>query len=350
MKAATFRQCGLVALVALVLAATLLLAIATAPASAQHDPTAATGNGAQRAAAPDLMALLALQQVKLTPDSYTHQAFGYSLALSGDTALVGAPFNLDQGVAYVFVRSGSAWTQQQTLLAPDEVSADLFGYSVSLSGDTALVGALRRKVGDHVDQGAAYVYTRSGSVWSQEAELTASDGAGTNYFGSSVALSGDTALVGAPYHTVGGHVEQGAAYLFTGSGSSWAQQAELTAQGGAAHDNFGDSVALLGDTALVGAPDHKVAGHAQQGAAYLFRRIGPRWRQQGPALTASGGAASDQFGASSRPLRTCRADRRAHPRGRHQLRAGCCLPLRPLRLKLAPAGASSVERGRWRLR
>ena len=103
------------------------------------------------------------------------------------------------------------------------------------------------------DQGSAYVFTRSGTTWTQQAKLTASDGAADDYFGYSVALSGDTALVGAYWDDVGANYDQGSAYVFTRSGTTWTQQAKLTASDGAAGDHFGHSVALSGDTALVGA-------------------------------------------------------------------------------------------------
>ena len=154
--------------------------------------------------------------------------------------------------------------QQTELTASDGAASDEFGYSVAISGDTALVGALHDTVGSNANQGSAYVFVRSGGSWTQQARLTASDGATNNYFGYSVAISGDTALVGAYYATVSGKVAQGAAYVFVRSGTTWSQQTKLVAPDGAAGDLFGDSVAISGDTALVGAYYADISGNLQR--------------------------------------------------------------------------------------
>ena len=162
----------------------------------------------------------------------------------------------------MFTRTGTSWSQQAQLTAGDGAAGDLFGYSVALAGDTALVGAYGNDIGAAANQGSAYVFTRSGTSWSQQAQLTAGDGAANDYFGYSVAVSGDTALVGAYADDVGAAADQGSAYVFTRSGTSWSQQAQLTAGDGAAGDIFGISVALAGDTALVGAYANDIgAGH-----------------------------------------------------------------------------------------
>ncbi len=246
------------------------------------------------------------QQAQLTAtDGAGGDQFGSSVALSGDTALVGARFddvgaNFDQGSAYIFTRSGTTWTQQAQLTATDGAANDLFGFSVALgggAGDTALVGAHSDDVGANFDQGSAYVFTRSGTTWTQQAQLTATDGAASDNLGVSVALSGDTALVGAYADDVGANVDQGSAYIFTRSGTTWTQQAQLTATGGAAGDSFGVSVALSGDTALVAAYFDDVGVNFAQGSAYIFTRSGTTWTQQAQ-LTATDGAASDNLGVS----------------------------------------------------
>src|SRR5207302_6807969 len=127
-----------------------------------------------------------------------------------------------QRAAYVFTRSGAVWRQQQQLTAADGAATDTFGCSVSVSGDTAVIGASGKKFGVSIaDQGAAYVFTRSGTVWSQQQELTASDGAsgGSFGFGRSVAVSGDTAIIGAPVKDLNFTFVPGAAYIFTRSGT-----------------------------------------------------------------------------------------------------------------------------------
>lgn len=145
--------------------------------------------------------------------------------------------------------------------APPCLMVSGFGWSVALSGDTALLGAR----GDDQAAGSAYVFVRSGSLWSQQQKLTASDAAANDRFGWSVALSGDTALVSAPYH-----YPTGSAYVFVRSGSVWSQQSTLTASDGAAGDYFGRSVAVSGETALVGAPDDGHAGGIYAGSVYVF--------------------------------------------------------------------------------
>jgi len=243
------------------------------------------------------------QQKKLTAsDGAAYDFFGSSVAISGGTALVGAAGdtmgkNFGQGSAYVFVRSGTAWSQQTKLTASDGAAYNWFGASVALSGDTALVGAYGVNVGAKSQQGSAYVFVRSGMAWSQQKKLIASDGVAGDQFGGSVALSGDTALVGAMGDDVGTNINQGSAYVFVRSGTAWSQQAHLIASDGAAYDYFGFSVALSGDTALVGAYQDTVGTNSAQGSAYVFVRSGTAWSQQAK-LIASDGAAHDWFGVS----------------------------------------------------
>jgi hypothetical protein len=250
-----------------------------------------------RDAASDPLALLAVQRAELTvSDGAAADNFGYSIALSGGTALVGATHKLigeneGQGAAYVFVRSHGAWSQQGgALTASDGAADDLFGHSVALSGDTALIGA----PGANASQGAAYVFVRSRGVWSQQGgALTVSEVADYEYFGYSVALSGNTALIGAPTGQYAAEAGKGGAYVFVRSHGVWRQQGgALTAVNGVAGESFGRAVALFGDTALVGAPRK----NRSQGAAYMFVRSQGFWSQQGDALTASDGAAVEWFG------------------------------------------------------
>jgi hypothetical protein len=239
------------------------------------------------------------QQQKLTaPDGAAFDEFGISVAVSENTLIIGAHQanpggNNSQGAAYVFTRSGASWSLQQKLVAADGVGADYFGRSVALDGETALVGARRAAVGDNTDQGAAYVFTRSGASWSQQQKLAAADGADSDRFGHSVALDGETALVGA----YGDNSNQGAAYVFTLSGANWSQQQKLAADDGAVNEHFGRSVALNGETALVGAHLAYINGNSNQGAAYVFTRSGASWSQQ-QKLVAADGAATDLFGSS----------------------------------------------------
>ena len=204
--------------------------------------------------------------------------FGSTVSVSGDTTVIGAfGKNNLQGAAYVFVRSGVAWTQQAELTASDGAASDFFGYSVSVSGDTAVIGAREKNGG-----GAAYVFVRSGVGWTQQAELTASDGVRYDLFGWSVSVSGDAAVIGA----YGKNNYQAAAYVFVRSGVAWTQQAELTASDGVANDYFGISVSVSGDTTVIGAPGK----NTYRGAAYVFVR--PRLGTDSLLVGSAGGTSS----------------------------------------------------------
>ena len=243
-----------------------------------------------------------IQQAELTAsDGAAADKFGTSVAMDGSTVVVGAPqktvgSNSTQGAAYVFVQSGGTWIQQAELTASDGAAFDGFGSSIAVSSSTVVVGA--PGYGSNYSQGAVYVFTQSGTNWSQQAELTASDGAAYNYFGSSIGVSGSTVVVGAHgYPAVGSNVAQGAAYVFVESGGTWTQQAELTASDGAAYDQLGSSVAVSGSTVVAGAPCHMVGPNTCQGAAYVFVESAGTWSQQAE-LTLSDPVEYDQFGWS----------------------------------------------------
>ncbi|MBE5316426.1 MAG: hypothetical protein H4O13_13615 [Xanthomonadales bacterium] len=236
-------------------------------------------------------------------DGESTDLFGYSVDLDGDTAIIGGLFRGPDGsnriaVAYVFVRSGGAWVQQQRLTTSYIHAFDRYETSVAVSGDIALVGVRHETVGTAVEQGAAYVFVRVGSSWSQQGPmLVAADGGRGSRFGASVDLVGTTALIGAWTHQVAENFDQGAAYVFVQSGGGWIQQARLTASNGADYDFFGFSVALDGDAALVGAPNHRVSGSVARGAAYVFRRSGTSWSEEA-RLLGFGGEAAARFGHS----------------------------------------------------
>ena len=235
-----------------------------------------------------------------------HEQFGWSVALSGDTALVGdlrqtVAGKSGAGSAYVFTRSDTAWTQQQMLSASDAAADDRFGFSVALDGDTALVGADQKTVDGNAYAGSVYVFTRAGSTWSEQTQLAPWDGAANRHFGDTVALSGDTALVGRYYgrgqSNLGGVTEAGAAYVFTGSGASWTQQAELLPGDGAVGDLFGAAVTIAGDRAVIGAPTLANGGMNYAGAVYVFDRSGTTWSQAAKVFP-SDQDSYDVFGAS----------------------------------------------------
>jgi len=261
---------------------------------------------------------------------------GGTVGVNGNQTDNSAP---DSGAAYVFVRAGSTWTQQAYLKASNTGSVDLFGASVAISGDTIVVGAGREDsnaTGVNGDQannnalgsGAAYVFVRNGGTWSQQAYLKASNTGGGDplsffelgdHFGSSVAVSGDTIVVGAlaeqssatgvnGNQTDNSAPDSGAAYVFVRAGSTWTQQAYLKASNTGTADWFGWSVAISGDAVVVSAlqEDSNARGvngnqtdnsATDSGAAYVFVRSGNAWTQQA-YLKASNAEASDWLGWS----------------------------------------------------
>jgi hypothetical protein len=224
-----------------------------------------------------------LQQELFAADATSNDGFGISVAISGNSIVVGShQTNLDTGAAYVFAQSGGAWTQQAKLTPSDGASSDYFGASVAIDGSTIVVGNERAI-------GRAYVFSQSGATWTQQAELTAADGASGDSFGNPVAVSGSTILVGA----AGKRSATGAAYVFAGTGGVWTQQQELVAGDGATGDVFGSRLAINGTTALVGA----MRKNSSTGAAYVFGQSGTTWSQQ-QELLASDGASNAQFGSA----------------------------------------------------
>ena len=233
------------------------------------------------------------QKIQGTDTSGLDQ-FGISVAISdnGTTAIVGAYTEDVHGAAYIFTRSGSTWTQQAKLQASDRQTHDEFGWSVAISanGNTAIVGARYETVNQwSKKQGAAYIFTRSGTTWTEQQKITASDRQPYDLFGTSVAISGDgdTAIVGADSEDPGGasYADAGSAYIFTRSGTTWTQQQKISASDKDDYDNFGTSVAIDhdGDTVIVGAEGAwfgTASNMGYAGAAYIFTRSGTTWTEQ----------------------------------------------------------------------
>lgn len=287
------------------------------------------------------------QQAYLKPSNMNSQdLFGTSVAVSGNTIVVGARFedsaargvDSDQtdnsasaaGAAYVFFRVGRTWSQQAYLKASNTDQLDRFGFDVAVDGDTIVVGSIGESSnatginGNQVDNsavnsGAAYVFVRNGATWSQQAYLKASNTDAFDEFGWSVAVSLDTIVVGARQEasaSVGvngnqndnGTCTAGAAYVFTRSGTSWSQQAYVKASNTGFGDRFGESVAISGDTILIASSNEAsnatgVNGNQldnslfRAGAAYVFERTGSLWSQS-TYLKASNTGQDDRFGIS----------------------------------------------------
>lgn len=270
----------------------------------------------------------------------TGHRYGYVVRASADTVVVGAPFEsssqqsitngptapadatlVASGAVYIYRRAGNAWTQEAFIKASDAASMDYFGVFASMSGDTIAVTAFNKVNGT----GAVYVFKRTGTTWAEEAKLTAANGDPNDYFGTSVTIDGDTIAIGAESessnqttitHGSGASADNsapsaGAVYVFRRTGTAWAQEAYVKAANGAAQENFGNSVALSGDTLVVGARNESGGQSAvtngpmasadksanSSGAVYVYRRTGTTWAQQA-YVKASNRDAQDHFGES----------------------------------------------------
>jgi hypothetical protein len=287
-----------------------------------------------------------VQQAYLKASTNGADGYGEAMAISGDTLVVGAPreasaatgINGNQadnsapisGAVYVFVRSGGAWAQQAYLKGSNAQAGDFFGGSVAISGDTLIVGApteasaatgVNGNESDNsaIKSGAAYVFVRTGSTWTQQAYLKASNTQAGDRFGQQVALSGDTAAISAIFEAsaatgINGNQadnaasKSGAVYVFVRSGGTWSQQAYVKASNTQADDDFGWSIALSADTLAVAADfeassatgingDQTNNASPHSGAVYVFFRNGTTWAQQA-YLKASNTQAEDFFGYS----------------------------------------------------
>jgi hypothetical protein len=241
-----------------------------------------------------------LVQTLVSGDPQTQGDFGWSLDLSGDRAIVGAFSEAEAsaiaGAAYVFERSGSSWAQTAQLFGDTTESA--FAHSVAISGDYAVVGAPYAPPPTFVGAGLVFVYRRDSlGAWLRDTTLHASDAIPNIDFGMSVAIDDDVIVVGAKKGVVGGTIIGGAAYVFRRSGSVWAQETKLTALDAHYHDYFGTSVSVSGDTAIVGADGDDEKG-TDAGAAYVFERDSLGVWQQVHKIMPAALTAGDEFGAA----------------------------------------------------
>lgn len=243
-------------------------------------------------------------QQQLT-SSATNAGLGFSVSIDQDTAVVGAPYDstigTEQGAAYVYTRSGTTWTQQQKLVASDGENSAQFGISVAVIGDTIVVGAHKRSVmgvfSPLLNAGAAYVFTRTAGTWTQQQKLISNNPQTAEVFGTSVSIdtSTNTIAIGAPGNSDGGS-QRGAAYMFTESAGVWGLQQKLYASDEQDGNYFGVSVSVESDTVLIGAMyGEGIVGNT--GAAYIFTRSGSTWTEQ-QKLYASDGTSADLFGRS----------------------------------------------------
>jgi hypothetical protein len=228
--------------------------------------------------------------------------FGYSVAISGNYAIVGAAFddvgsNINQGSVSIYQLIGGNWVLMQKITDATGVAGDNFGYNVAISGNYAIVGAINDDVGSNINQGSVNIYQLTGGNWVIMQQITDATGTAYNFFGNSVAISGNYAIVGASYDVVGGNNEQGSVSFYQLINGNWVLMQKITDATGAANDFFGSSVAISGNYAIVGAKYDDVGSNSNQGSISIYQLTAGNWVLM-QKITDATGAASDYFGNS----------------------------------------------------
>lgn len=237
-----------------------------------------------------------LEQEVVDADGQAQDNFASDVALSATTAAIGASGkdvngNVAQGVVYIFTKEAGSWVLSQTLVTDDGKRLDLFGGVLALQGDTLVAGSYVITVNGNLYEGAAYVFNRVNGTWVQSQKLVPDDGGLFTLFSQSLAIDGNTIVVGAGGATINGNAVQGAAYVFTKTNGSWTQTQKLVASDGQAGDALGTRVALDGNVALVAA----TGASDSSGAVYVFTRKNGTWQQTQKLLSHTAGG---YFGAS----------------------------------------------------
>jgi hypothetical protein len=228
-------------------------------------------------------------------DGAESDLFGYYISISGDYAIIGAPHDDDMGPnsgsAYIFKNNGTNWIEEQKLTASDGAESDLFGF-VFISGDYAIIGA---PYDDDMgtNSGSAYIFKNNGINWIEEKKLHTSHTTNFIGFGVTLSINRDYAIIGAPYDDDMGS-NSGSVYIFKNNGTSWTEEQKLTASDGAADDWFGRCISMDANYAIIGTPHDDEMG-SNSGSAYIFKNNGTSWTEE-QKLTASDGAADDEFG------------------------------------------------------
>ncbi len=222
------------------------------------------------------------QHAKLLPPKPVElDRFGDAVSIYRTTVLIGSPGDdeagKNAGSAFVFVRNGEEWIQQSKLMPKDLNGSDSFGQAVVISGNTAIVGAPNHTHGGIRYAGAAYVFVRQGEKWREQAKLTANNPGKADRFGSSLSIAGDTLIIGAPLADTNAGRDSGAAYIFQRNGNKWQQQARLIGKDVKPADRFGQGVSTTGRNAIIGAPFASDHQHVGSGAAYSFARVDGHW-------------------------------------------------------------------------
>jgi hypothetical protein len=236
-------------------------------------------------------------QKLLDPDGAINDAFGSSVAISGEKLIVGAPFDngtfTDQGSATIFHFNGTEWEYITKLLDSSANENDRFGHSVAIDGNTAIVGSVFYDVNGDADEGSVLVFDFDGNTWSFIARLTDPNGTAYDYLGTSVSISGDYVIAGAK----GDDDNRGAALIFKKYNQTWGHYKRVYSQGAGSSTYFGASVGISGDNLLIGANGYSYTGCNGCGSAVLYQRVETVW-QRYQQINDPGGAVSDQMGIS----------------------------------------------------
>ncbi len=224
------------------------------------------------------------QATLVAADPEDDDRFGQAVSIDRNTAIVGVPKDddagADSGSAYIFFHDGKRWKQQAKLVPQDLAKGESFGDAVFVRENVVIIGAPKHSHGGLRLAGAVYVFGRRGETWVQQAKLTANDARKGDQFGRAIAMSGDTIIVGAPMYDSDDGRDAGTAYVFTRDGEGWNQQAKLIAKDTNPSDRFGLSVATNGKTAIVGAPRREARGLPASGAVYSFVSEDGVWQEK----------------------------------------------------------------------
>eukprot|EP00933_Yihiella_yeosuensis_P076543 TRINITY_DN8635_c1_g1_i1.p1 TRINITY_DN8635_c1_g1~~TRINITY_DN8635_c1_g1_i1.p1 ORF type:complete len:604 (-),score=63.01 TRINITY_DN8635_c1_g1_i1:107-1918(-) len=228
--------------------------------------------------------------------------YGHSVSMSGTIAVVGSPGKQSAtGEAYIYEQSFGSWGRTAILKASDAAVGDRFGSSVKASGDRVIIGAYDDDgwTGVQSGTGAVYIYNKTGNVWGNEVKIIGNDSLAADNFGMSVSIDGNTAVVGADWHNSGKGAGSGGVYVFNWNGSSWVQEAKLVANDSQSFSRFGASVDVSGDTVIVGAYNDNVdQTNIGSGSAYVFRKVGNSWIQEWKFTGGVNASQNDRFGYS----------------------------------------------------
>ena len=226
-------------------------------------------------------------QALASSDGRPNSFFGTTVAMDGNYAIVGAiganvGDSTFQGKAYIFINNGGTWEEEAILTASDGRAGDRFGFAVDIFGDYAIVGIGNFGGGT----GKAYIFHRSGTAWTEEAILVPSDGNSGDYFGAAVSISNDYAVAGTRFH----NSNTGKAYVYNNNGGNWDGEVKITASDAAVAAEFGVSVDIEGSVLVVGANGVKVNGHQNHGKAYVYELANGNWEEQATLVGSDGGA------------------------------------------------------------